>query len=132
MPVSSEAEAREKVESGDVLGALILPADLIDRPQSLAGLNPESPTVKVLVNEEDPVKAGLVDDRINSLLSGEPEDLQGGLPPSPTYLTSCSTAATSASSARRSILGLKNSEQILGDPAPAADEQPDPRRRSIG
>ena len=69
VPVSSEEEARQKVESGDVLGALILPADLVDRLQTLAGLNPESPTVKVLVNEEDPVKAGLVDDRINALLS---------------------------------------------------------------
>ena len=68
-PVSSEEEARQKVESGDVLGALILPADLVDKLQSLAGLTPESPTVKVLVNEEDPVKAGLVDDRINSLLA---------------------------------------------------------------
>ena len=63
-----------------MLGALILPADLVDRLQTLAGLNPESPTVKVLVNEEDPIKAGLVDDRINALLSaGEPEDLPGGL-----------------------------------------------------
>ena len=69
MPVSSEEEARQKVESGDVLGALILPADLVDKLQSLAGLTPESPTMKVLVNEEDPVKAGLVDDRINSLLA---------------------------------------------------------------
>lgn len=69
VPVSNEEEAREKVESGDVLGALIIPADLVDRLQSLAGLNPESPTVKVLVNEEDPVKAGLVEDRINALLS---------------------------------------------------------------
>ena len=69
MPVSSEEEARQKVESGDVLGALILPADLVDKLQSLAGLTPESPTVKVLVNEEDPVKAGLVDDRISSLLA---------------------------------------------------------------
>jgi ABC-2 type transport system permease protein len=67
--VSSEEEARQKVESGDVLGALILPADLVDKLQTLAGLTPESPTVKVLVNEEDPVKAGLVDDRINSLLA---------------------------------------------------------------
>jgi ABC-2 type transport system permease protein len=69
VPVSSEEEARQKVESGDVLGALILPADLVDKLQTLAGLTPESPTVKVLVNEEDPVKAGLVDDRINSLLA---------------------------------------------------------------
>jgi ABC-2 type transport system permease protein len=69
VPVSSEEEARQKVESGDVLGALILPADLVDKLPTLAGLTPESPTVKVLVNEEDPVKAGLVDDRINSLLA---------------------------------------------------------------
>ena len=69
VPVSSEEEARQKVESGDVLGALILPSDLVDRLQTLAGLNPESPTIKVLVNEEDPVKAGLVEDRINALLS---------------------------------------------------------------
>ena len=69
VPVSSEEEARQKVESGDVLGALILPADLVDKLQSLAGLTPESPTVQVHVNEEDPVKAGLVDDRINSLLA---------------------------------------------------------------
>ncbi len=67
--VSSEAEARKMVESGDVLGALILPADLIDKLQSLGGLTPEKPTVKVLVNQEDPVKGSLVDDRINSLLS---------------------------------------------------------------
>lgn len=67
--VSSEAEARKMVESGDVLGALILPPDLIDKLQSLGGLTPEAPTVKVLVNQEDPVKGSLVNDRINSLLS---------------------------------------------------------------
>jgi ABC-2 type transport system permease protein len=69
VPVESEEEARDLVESGDVLGALILPADLIDKLQTLAGLTPEEPTVRVLVNQEDPVKAGLVDDRITSLLS---------------------------------------------------------------
>ncbi len=67
--VESEEEARELVESGDVLGALILPADLIEKLQSLGGLTPQEPTVRVLVNEEDPVKGDLVDDRINSLLS---------------------------------------------------------------
>jgi ABC-type multidrug transport system permease subunit len=67
--VDTEQEARDLVASGDVLGALILPADLIDKLQSLGGLTPEEPTVQVLVNEEDPVKGDLVDDRINSLLS---------------------------------------------------------------
>jgi ABC-2 type transport system permease protein len=67
--VDSREEAREKVESGDVLGALILPPDLVEKLQSLGGLTPERPTVEVLVNEEDPVKGQLVDDRIDSLLS---------------------------------------------------------------
>jgi ABC-2 type transport system permease protein len=69
VPVSSRREAEEKVEDGDVLGALILPRDLVDKLESLASLNPQQPTVDVLVNEEDPVKARLVDDRISSLLA---------------------------------------------------------------
>ena len=67
--VSSREEARDLVESGDVLGALIIPPDLIDKLQSLAGLTPEQPTVEVLVNEEDPVKGQPVDDRIDALLA---------------------------------------------------------------
>jgi ABC-type transport system involved in cytochrome c biogenesis permease component len=67
--VESRREAIEKVESGDVLGALILPPDLVTKLQSLSGLNPERPTVEVIVNQEDPVKERLVDDRITALLS---------------------------------------------------------------
>jgi ABC-type multidrug transport system permease subunit len=67
--VSSREEAEQKVEDGDVLGALILPPDLVDKLQSLTTLNPEQPKVEVLVNEEDPVKGQLVDDRIRSLVT---------------------------------------------------------------
>jgi ABC-type transport system involved in cytochrome c biogenesis permease component len=67
--VSSRDEAKQKVEDGDVLGALILPADLIDKLDSLTSLSPEQPKVDVLVNEEDPIKAQLVDDRIESLVT---------------------------------------------------------------
>jgi ABC-2 type transport system permease protein len=67
--VSSREEAEEKVEDGDVLGALILPADMIDKLRSLTSLNPEQPVVEVLVNEDDPVKAQLVDDRIQALVT---------------------------------------------------------------
>jgi ABC-type transport system involved in cytochrome c biogenesis permease component len=69
VPVSSTAEARSRVESGDVLAALILPKDLVSNLESLAGLNPAQPSVRVLVNEEDPVKARLVSDRIDSLVT---------------------------------------------------------------
>jgi ABC-2 type transport system permease protein len=67
--VKNRAEAVEEVESGDVLAALIIPADLVDRLNSLSTLNPQSPRVEVLVNEEDPVKARLVNDRIDSLMA---------------------------------------------------------------
>jgi ABC-2 type transport system permease protein len=67
--VDNEEEARQMVESGDALAALILPPDLLTKLESLGGLNPTQPTVRVLVNEEDPVKAGLVDDRIGSLVT---------------------------------------------------------------
>jgi ABC-2 type transport system permease protein len=67
--VGSRREAIDKVKSGDVLGALILPPDLVTKLQSLSGLNPEQPTVHVIVNQEDPVKERLVNDRISGLLS---------------------------------------------------------------
>jgi len=67
--VASREEAADAVRSGDVLAALILPADLVDRINSLSTPAPTVPTVEVIVNEEDPVKARLVDDRINSLLT---------------------------------------------------------------
>jgi ABC-type multidrug transport system permease subunit len=67
--VSDEEEARQMVESGDALAALILPSDFISDLESLASLAPSQPTVRVLVNEEDPVKANLVDDRISALIN---------------------------------------------------------------
>jgi ABC-2 type transport system permease protein len=67
--VSDREEAEEKVESGDVLAALILPADLVNKINSLSTLTPGVPEVEVLVNEENAVKAELVDDRITSLLA---------------------------------------------------------------
>jgi len=67
--VGSREEAAAKVRDGDALAALILPADLIDRLNSLSTLSPETPEVEVLVNEENPLKARAVDDRITALLA---------------------------------------------------------------
>jgi ABC-type transport system involved in cytochrome c biogenesis permease component len=60
--VSSEKEALDKVRSGDVLGALIIPPDITQKLQ--AGTGPA--TVRVLYNAEDPVKARFVQDTIKS------------------------------------------------------------------
>ena len=67
--VADRAEAEAEVSSGSVLAALILPADLVDKINSLSTLTPGVPKVEVLVNEEDPVRAELVNDRINTLLA---------------------------------------------------------------
>ncbi len=67
--VEDRKEAVEKVESGDVLAALILPEDLVDQINSLSTLTPGTPKVEVLVNQEDPVKAQLVDERITTLMA---------------------------------------------------------------
>ena len=67
--VDSREEAIAKVESGDVIAALILPPDLLDKLNSLASLNPQQPEVEVLVNQDDPLKASLVDDRIQALIT---------------------------------------------------------------
>jgi ABC-2 type transport system permease protein len=66
VPVKTRGEARRKVRDGDVLGALILPRDLVTRLEA-GGL--EQPTVDVYVNQEDPVKARLVDSQISALLT---------------------------------------------------------------
>jgi ABC-2 family transporter protein len=60
--VDTEEEAVQKVKSGDVLGALVLPPDLTNKLAS--GLEPAH--VKVYYNAEDPVKARFVQDTITA------------------------------------------------------------------
>ena len=53
---AAAAEAEAKVRDGEVLAALILPADLVDRLNSLSTLSPETPEVEVIVNEREPAQ----------------------------------------------------------------------------
>ena len=69
-PVSSEQQARDMVESGDVLAALILPPDLIDKLESLGSLNrPRSRPCGSWSTRRTRSRRGLVDDRISSLVT---------------------------------------------------------------
>ena len=67
--VDNRDQAIKKVENGEALAALILPANLVNKINSLSTLAPGTPKVEVLVNEADPVKAKLVDERITTLLA---------------------------------------------------------------
>jgi ABC-2 type transport system permease protein len=67
---SSREEVERKVEDGEVLGGLILPDDFLDKLEGqLSATSPEPATVDVIVNQDDPLKAQLVDDRISALLT---------------------------------------------------------------
>src|SRR5262245_48744397 len=66
----NKEDAIQKVEDGDVLAALILPEDFLDKLQAqLSGAGLESAEVEVYVNEDNAVKARLVDDRISALIT---------------------------------------------------------------
>lgn len=63
--VNSREQAEQQVRDGDVLGAVVIPEDTVTKLQSTI----EQPTVEVIVNEEDPLKARLVNDTISSALA---------------------------------------------------------------
>ena len=113
--VSSEDEARQMVQSGDALAALILPKDFIDRIESLTSLTPSQPTVRVLVNEEDPIKANLVDDRISALINQANLKLSKKVTRlAANYLTLLLRGGDlSLLGQTLNVLGLKNTQRIL-------------------
>ena len=63
--VSTREEAERLVRDGDVVGALIIPEDTFRQIESRV----EQPQLEVIVSEEDPVKARLVDDAIAAAVS---------------------------------------------------------------
>src|SRR3954470_8572890 len=64
--VKTEAEAIEKVRSGDVLAALILPADITQQLQEATSGSGTHPTVRVYYNAEDPAKQAFVENTIKA------------------------------------------------------------------
>src|SRR4051812_16041867 len=64
--VKTEAEAIEKVRSGDVLAALILPADITQQLQEATSGAGIHPTVRVYYNAEDPAKKAFVENTIKA------------------------------------------------------------------
>jgi len=63
--VNSRQEAIDKVKSGEALGALIIPPDIVQK----LGTGLKSAEVEVVYNNEDPVKGRYVDQIINSRLA---------------------------------------------------------------
>ena len=70
MRVDSREEAIEKVRSGEVLGAMVIPADAAERLRSTLGLGGgDPPQIEVYYNASDPLKKQLVQNTIQSRLA---------------------------------------------------------------
>jgi ABC-type multidrug transport system permease subunit len=68
--VKTREEAVEKVESGEALGALVIPPDVIDRLQGTLGLGGgDPPTVEVYYSAENPLKRRYVQATIDATLA---------------------------------------------------------------
>jgi ABC-2 type transport system permease protein len=67
--VSSRAEAIAAVRSGQVLAAVIIPADLPEQIQSLVTQGIGSPSVEVILNTRDPIERQVVDQAITTRLN---------------------------------------------------------------
>jgi ABC-type multidrug transport system permease subunit len=68
--VDTREEAIEKVESGEALGALVIPPDAIERLQGTLGLGGGEPaTVEVYYSAENPLKRRYVQSTIDSTLA---------------------------------------------------------------
>ena len=124
--VGSRDEALAKVRSGDVLGALVIPADITSKLQS--GLEPA--TVEVFYNAEDPVKARFIRDTIKSQV----QDANAALTRKFTevavgYLDLIVSGGEFSFLGRDfDVLGLERSEQILRGIQAAS---PPERRRAL-
>jgi ABC-type transport system involved in cytochrome c biogenesis permease component len=87
VPVKTRVEAERKVRDGDVLAAIVVPADFIERIQQALALTgkPRAPTVDVLYNAQDPLKRQFVESTIdarvaelNKAASGKLTEIAGG------------------------------------------------------
>ena len=113
--VKTEAEAIAKVRSGDVLAALILPADITQRLQEATSGSGTRPRVHVYFNAEDPAKQAFVENTIkarvqeaNAALSKKVTQVANG------YLNLIGTGGTFSFLGRSfNVLGLEKSEAIL-------------------
>jgi ABC-2 type transport system permease protein len=113
--VKTEKEAVAKVRSGDVLAALVLPADITQQLQETTSGSGTRPTVRVYYNAEDPAKQAFVENTIkarvqeaNAALSKKVTQVANG------YLKLIGTGGTFSFLGRSfDVLGLEKSEAIL-------------------
>jgi ABC-type transport system involved in cytochrome c biogenesis permease component len=115
--VHSRKEAIDRVRSGDVLGALILPPDITQRLEAATAGGGKPARVEVFYNAEDPAKQRFVENTIkarvqeaNAALAKKFTQVAAG------YIQLLSTGGSfDLFGQTLNVLGLERTEQILGD-----------------
>ncbi len=79
--IKTRAEAIDMVREGSALGALVIPADAVEKLQSAVNLSgsPARPTIEVYYNAEDPLKRQYVESLVKSRLGDANQALTGEL-----------------------------------------------------
>ncbi|MGH2969892.1 MAG: ABC transporter permease [Solirubrobacteraceae bacterium] len=133
--VRTRAEAIQKVRSGEVLGAIVLPADATDRlRRSLALAGGEPPTIEVYYNASDPLKQELVESTIQARLAEANDALSDAvLTEAAGYIDVIVTGGEVALPlvGRVDILGLRRSQTII-EAAAATLPKDAPERVALG
>lgn len=115
--VKTRAEAVEKVRSGEVLGALIVPEDATEKLRNALSLSgaPELPTLEVVYNQEDPIKAEFVESTIKARLADANKALSDELTKvSGTYLDILLRGGSFRILGQGfDVLGLENTKKVL-------------------
>ena len=130
VPVANRAEARRMVKNGEVIAAIIVPADIADRLESAINLSGgEAPQIDVIYNAGDPLKSNYVKSLIESKVADANRVLQTRLTEiSAGYLDILLSGGSFAVlGSDFEVLGLKRSKQIidaaLGDLPPKSPQR---------
>jgi ABC-2 type transport system permease protein len=75
--VHSRDQAIAKVQSGQALAALIVPADIADQIQSLISGGTGNPSVELILNSKDPIERQFVDQAITTQLNSVERFISG-------------------------------------------------------
>lgn len=116
VPVTSRAQAQEKVKSGEVVAAIIIPADVTQRLESAVNLSGSAPPkIEVIYNASDPLKARYVESLIDSRLADANRALANQLTKiAAQYLDILLRGGSfSLLGQKLDILGLQRSKQVV-------------------
>jgi ABC-2 type transport system permease protein len=132
--VDSREEAIAKVESGEALGALVIPEDVIDKLQNRLSLGGgEAPTVEVYFSADNPLKRRYVESTIAATLADANKALSDEIFKEAAGYLNLIVAGGSIDLpvvGDVDILGLRNAQTII-DGALAQMPEDDPSRRPL-